>query len=779
MAGARRPAWVGPAQYWSAVAATVVWLLVLVVWRDRPPHSRPASIPAREFSADRAWPVLSYLADTIGYRIAGTPGADRAAAYLERTLRAVPGVQVATQDATGAWLPPGRGVATAYAVRNVLARIPGRSREALLLSAHYDSPPGSVGAADDGVAVASLVEIVRALAAGGPLAHTVIVNLNDAEEQGLVGSHAFTRHPWARDVRAFVNLESAGPRGKAVLFQAGPGNPWLVDAYARAVPYPYGTVMAQDIFQSGAIPSDTDFRIYRDFGGLRGLDIALYEGGWAYHTQRDRTWMVSRGTVQHMGENALSLARALANGPLPGNVSTERAVYYDVLGLVMVRYRARTAAALAVLAVLLGAAALALARARRRLRVRDAALGALFALVSLGAGLALALVLAALAAYALGAPMSWFAYPGAATVAFALAALVPALLLARALSAVLGRLGVGAPGRGAAAQGGVLLVWMLALAALTAVGIGSAYVALWWVVGSAAGLALLAVLPDEWWWVGPLAGALPAAALTLTLLIMLVRLFVPVFGRLPIAVAPDLVLAALVAVPASLLALALVPGAVREGAAGWIAALCALLALSAMGVSIARPRYTFAHPQRLTIVHEEEDSSRTLRVLGEDYDTPRAALAAAPGLRPVPGSGDRPLAFEATAGPTGFAAPTVSLLGTRADPADGTRVVALRITAPGAFRVRLRAPSGRVTAWSLPVPIPRAATARGEVGADFVAPPDTGWRVELHVRGAAPLPVRLEALRAAMTRDAAALRRRLPPWTDAHVIVVNGITTLQ
>ncbi|HEU4641779.1 MAG TPA: M28 family peptidase [Gemmatimonadaceae bacterium] len=778
MDGARRPAWVAPTQYWSTVAALVIWLLVLVVWRDRPPRSRPASIPATEFSAERAWPVLSYLADTIGYRIAGTPGADSAAAYLVRTLRGVPGIQVTTQDATGAWLPPGRGVAIAYAVRNVLVRIPGRSRDALLLSAHYDSPPGSVGAADDGVAAASLVEVIRALAAGGPLAHTVIVNLNDAEEQGLVGSHAFTHHPWARDVRAFVNLESAGPSGKAVLFQAGPGNPWLVDAYARAVPYPYGTVMAQDIFQSGAIPSDTDFRIYRDFGALRGLDIALYEGGWAYHTQRDRTWMVAHGTVQHMGENALALARALANGPLPGDVSAERAVYYDVLGLAMLHYGAHAAVVLAVLALLLGAGALVLARRRHRLRARDAALGAAFALVSLAAGVLSALALAALAAYALGHPMSWFAAPGAATVAFALAALAPIILLAGMTGAALRRHGVDLPARTGAVLGGVLIAWMLVLAALTLVGLGSAYVALWWVVGIAAGLALLAVMPDEWWWVGALIGAVPAATLTLGLLVMLVRLFAPVFGRLPLAIAPDLVLAALVAVPASLLALALAPGAMRAGAAGWSAAICAVLALAAMGVSLARPRYTFARPQRLEIRHVEGPTSRTLRVVGEDYDTPRQALANAPEMRPVPGSGERPLVFQAPAGPTGFAAPAVRLLGTRADPADGTRVVALRITAPGAFRIRLRAPAGRITDWSLPSPMPRTAAARGRMGADFVAPPDTGWRLELRIRGAASLPLTVEALRAATTPAAAALRRRLPPWTDVHVIAVNGAETV-
>ena len=37
-------------------------------------------------------------------------------------------------------------------------------------------------------------------------------------------------------------------------------------AYAEVIPYPAGSIVGQELFQTGVIPSDTDYRIFKDFG---------------------------------------------------------------------------------------------------------------------------------------------------------------------------------------------------------------------------------------------------------------------------------------------------------------------------------------------------------------------------------------------------------------------------------------------------------------------------------------------------------------------------------
>ncbi|RVE52928.1 hypothetical protein evm_002405 [Chilo suppressalis] len=78
--------------------------------------------------------------------------------------------------------------------------------------------------------------------------------------------------------------------------------------YARAVPHPFASSLAQEMFQSGIIPADTDFRIFRDFGQLSGVDLAWSSDGYVYHTRLDDAARVPLPVLQRTGDNVLALA---------------------------------------------------------------------------------------------------------------------------------------------------------------------------------------------------------------------------------------------------------------------------------------------------------------------------------------------------------------------------------------------------------------------------------------------------------------------------------------
>ncbi|CAG0915360.1 unnamed protein product [Notodromas monacha] len=202
-------------------------------------------------------------------------------------------------------------------IQNIAVRIdPGvdNDDDALLVNCHFDSPVGSPGASDDAVNCATMLEVLR-------------------------GAHAFiTQHPWRKQAKILINLEAAGSGGREILFQAGPRASWLVEIYKQATSFPVSSGFWQDIFDTGAIPSDTDFRIFRDYGGMSGLDIAFVKNGYVYHTEYDEEKRIPAETVQRIGENLHKLILALGSADWPRDNADSLRVHFDFAGLYLLTY---------------------------------------------------------------------------------------------------------------------------------------------------------------------------------------------------------------------------------------------------------------------------------------------------------------------------------------------------------------------------------------------------------------------------------------------------------
>lgn len=217
------------------------------------------------------------------------------------------------------------------------------AKDALLVNCHFDSVPQSPGASDDAVSCAIMLEVLEVLSQSDqPLRNSLIFLFNGAEENLLPASHGFiTQHKWARDARAFINLEACGSGGRELVFQSGPGHSWLIEAYANAAPHPFASVIGQEIFQSGVIPGDTDFRIFRDYGKIPGLDIAYVKNGYIYHTKYDTEDRIPSGSIQRAGDNVLAVVKHLGDSDVLTHTEASNKgsiVFFDLLGFCLIYY---------------------------------------------------------------------------------------------------------------------------------------------------------------------------------------------------------------------------------------------------------------------------------------------------------------------------------------------------------------------------------------------------------------------------------------------------------
>uniref|UniRef100_A0A182W0J6 FXNA-like protease n=1 Tax=Anopheles minimus TaxID=112268 RepID=A0A182W0J6_9DIPT len=388
------------------------------------------------FIAERAWDNLQVLND-FGPKPTGSQANELGAAdYIRRELEKVKAtahaaqlVETSHQTISGAYPIAflGNPLTSVYRnAQNLVVRLAGQENDngALMLNCHYDTVASSPGASDDGGSCAVMLEILRVLSrAPERNRHAIVFLFNGAEETPLQAAHGFvSQHRWTREVRAFLNLESAGSGGKEQLFQAGPQHPWLIEAYGRAVRHPAAQTISEEIFQSGLIPSDTDFRIFRDFGNVPGMDFAHTINGYRYHTRYDTIDYLTLPVLQRTGDNILALTRELANGDelsraaSDSNLAEGYSVFFDVLGLFFVHYSVGTGriinVTLAVLSLLLPL--MELFRTVRRVGERNIMKQTLVGLLGTVCGTAASFAVVLTIANRLdaaGRAMSWFSTP--------------------------------------------------------------------------------------------------------------------------------------------------------------------------------------------------------------------------------------------------------------------------------------------------------------------------------------------------------------------------------
>lgn len=172
--------------------------------------------------------VETLSADTYEGRKTGTKGNELARTYLTGRLSAIglkpyPGQSSYEQS----FEIKGRNGAAAITGKNLIAYIPGKSDDVIVISAHYDHV-GVIkneiynGADDNASGVAALLQYATYFSKNKPN-NTLIFAIFDAEEMGLQGAKAFVANPPLplEKIKLNINMDMISHNDKQELYAVG------------------------------------------------------------------------------------------------------------------------------------------------------------------------------------------------------------------------------------------------------------------------------------------------------------------------------------------------------------------------------------------------------------------------------------------------------------------------------------------------------------------------------------------------------------------------------
>ncbi len=385
-------------------------ILLLSYASLRPPAPKPASAPPQEFSAERARDILNRL---VGDGVPHPTGSAHDEVVRGRVMNEFTRLGYTPQIQSGFSCDE---YGTCATVQNVVARLDGTEPgPAVLLTAHYDSVPAGPGASDDGMGAASVLEIARACKSLPTPKNSIIFLIDDGEEAGLLGARVFVdQHPWAKDVRADVNIDNRGTSGPSLMYETGDANSWAVRQYTRNASRPATNSLLYFAYKN--LPADTDFTVFKQ-AGYQGVNFAAVGDVVQYHTPLDNFGNANSATLQHHGDNALAAVRAFAETQI-ANPPKSSSAYFDLFQRWTVSWPARASLQIAMASAFLLFLEIVWLMYKKSLMLSAWLRGCLFWVLTIGVTGLLAWILQSVLRKLGAEPADWVAHPLAIQVAF-------------------------------------------------------------------------------------------------------------------------------------------------------------------------------------------------------------------------------------------------------------------------------------------------------------------------------------------------------------------------
>jgi len=234
-----------------------------------------------------------------------------------------------------------------YDVDNLMGVIPGKNEEGILIVGHYDSRGhigrtgelgNSYGAADDGYAIAFMLEVARLYQDKTP-ENSIYLLMTDAEETGLYGAKKAADDQELMDKIGFViNIEARGIKGPVYMFETSTNNRKVIDFYKKTdLPVSYS--LATAVYT--VMPNSTDFTEFLA-EGKSGINFAVLNGLYYYHTPHDSFVNINSSSIEHYGRTILPLVDEFANNEKYSDINyfeddTDK-IFFTLLPNVFIEY---------------------------------------------------------------------------------------------------------------------------------------------------------------------------------------------------------------------------------------------------------------------------------------------------------------------------------------------------------------------------------------------------------------------------------------------------------
>ncbi|KAK1738174.1 endoplasmic reticulum metallopeptidase [Skeletonema marinoi] len=145
------------------------------------------------------------------------------------------------------------------------------------------------------------------------LKRDVLFVFTDAEEVGLLGSTMFFEgddaHPWSLLPSVAINLDNSAVCGKEMFEKSN--SRYGADAYFKYAAHPKAFSFSE--WYDANIEEGWDDAVVYEKHGLHALRLGCWSNSWAYHSIDDDIEHVSKGALQHMGENVLAIVKGIAS----------------------------------------------------------------------------------------------------------------------------------------------------------------------------------------------------------------------------------------------------------------------------------------------------------------------------------------------------------------------------------------------------------------------------------------------------------------------------------